>query len=399
MYGLHRASWGLRDMHFRILEFWRLFAAVLVMAYHFLRYAPAGQNAEWGNFLFRLLPLMDMFFMISGFLIMLRYGDTLLDSRASYIKFITRRFARIYPIYIATLLFFVVGAIAANMGFGEFHHAERFNFSTLPQNVLLVQAWGLGGYLTFNYVAWTLSAEWFCYLVLPLIVLVYQRSGVIGLASLSLVTIGLLHLAGVFGLIPDGSWLNSYAWGAYRAFADFSLGALVAVTARASTLAWRSHWFAWIVFAASIAAMATEQNRYLILAMLTASIFLAALAERNNPAGSRFLSPLHSIGKVSFGIYMLHPVIEATMFNVLWRKLIEPTQFMSFWTYWYVPMIASVLLAIASDRYFEGPASKMVSAWFDRLATRRQRPAPQPELQPEPEVALASVGTEQPHMA
>ncbi|EFG2586932.1 acyltransferase, partial [Escherichia coli] len=365
-------------MHFRILETWRLAAAITVMVYHFLRYAPEGQNAEWGNYLFRLLPLMDMFFMISGLLIMLRYGDHLLDGKGAYLKFIGRRFARIYPIYIATLLFFILGAIAANMGYGEFHHAQRFDFSTLPQNLLLIQGWGLGGYLTFNYVTWTLSAEWFCYLLLPIIVLTYHRGGAIGLAVLAAVVIAILHMASVLGYIPDGMWMHSYAWAAYRAFADFALGALIAVTARSTPLTLRSHWLAWGVFAAAIAAMLTLQGDYIVLSLLFASIFLAAVVERNNPDGSKFLSPLHPIGRVSFGIYILHPVVEATLFNVVWRKIVEPMHIMSFWTYWYIPMIASIVLAVLSDRYYEGPASKMISRWLDRLMTGSSGSSPKP---------------------
>ena len=44
-------------MHFRIFETWRLGAALLIMVWHFLRFAPPGHEPA-GDFLFRLLPLM-----------------------------------------------------------------------------------------------------------------------------------------------------------------------------------------------------------------------------------------------------------------------------------------------------------------------------------------------------
>ena len=60
-------------MHFRVFDCWRLTAAMLIMAYHFLFFAPYG--VETGpRILHRLLPLLDMFFMISGFLIASRYA-------------------------------------------------------------------------------------------------------------------------------------------------------------------------------------------------------------------------------------------------------------------------------------------------------------------------------------
>ena len=86
--------------HFRILEFWRLAAALLVMIFHFVEYG-TGAALVLGDLLHRLLPLMEMFFMISGFLIMLRYSDTLLAEPGSYRRFLVRRVARLYPLYLA----------------------------------------------------------------------------------------------------------------------------------------------------------------------------------------------------------------------------------------------------------------------------------------------------------
>ncbi len=339
------------------------------MNYHYLRFAPEGQNYA-GAVIYYLLPLMDMFFMISGLLIMLRYGDTLLDSRSSYRDFLVRRFARIYPVYLATLVFFVIVGLAINSGAAESGWEGRFNFAVLPQNLLLMQSWGLGGELTFNYVGWTLGAEWFCYLTLPVIVFIWLRAGVRGLIALAAVVIALLQWASTAGIIPDGFWLTSYAWGAFRAFADFTLGALIAVLARRSTLSWRSHAPAWISFALCIGLMLTQANAYLVLAMLALSIFLATVVERNNPSASNFLKPLSPVGQVSFGIYILHPVVEAIFLSVLWRRFLEPLEIMSFFTWWYVPMIVVVLLAMASDRWFERPASR----WIVRVLGERKRP-------------------------
>ena len=97
---------------YRILEFWRIAAAMAVMAFHFLNYGPPSA-VHATEVLLNLLPLMDMFFMISGFLIMERYADRLLTSRGSYVRFLVRRVARFYPLYLATLLFFVALAIAS----------------------------------------------------------------------------------------------------------------------------------------------------------------------------------------------------------------------------------------------------------------------------------------------
>ncbi|TKT82393.1 acyltransferase [Aquamicrobium sp. LC103] len=346
--------------HFRILEFWRLSAALLVMAYHFMRYAPP-ETFYISDGLYHLLPLMEMFFMISGFLIMLRYADTLTTERGAYKRFILRRFARLYPLYFATLVFFVAVAVAVKLGYVTAQSPARYDLAVLPQNILLIQGWGTTDLLTFNYVAWTLSAEWFCYLALPAIVLAWRFGGKAGLVAMAVISIIALELAVAAQIIPFPSWLRADTWGAYRAFADFVLGALVAVVVRDSNWQLRSHAPAWIVFGLAIAAMATLQNNYLILFLLMASIFLAALAERNNPDGSRLLTPLHPIGTVSFGIYLIHPVLETTVLAIVWRRLIEPMEIMSFFVFWTIPMVMTIAVALLSYRYFETPVSKYLN--------------------------------------
>lgn len=368
-----------RTMHFRIFEAWRLMAALLIMVWHFMRYAPPGHEAASAG-LYRLMPLMEMFFMISGFLIMLRYADVLMRERGGYMRFIIRRVARFYPLYLVTLGFFVVIAVAVHLGVVQTDAPERYAFSALLPNILLIQAWGVTDTLTYNYVAWSMSAEWFCYLLLPVIVFTYRVAGKTGLAVTAILSIAALEYAVLAGIIPFPSWLRADTWGAYRAFADFALGALVAIAARDSQWTLKSHAPAWVMFGLSVVAMATLQSSYVIVAMLALSMFLAALAERNNPAGSRNLTPLHPVAKVSLGIYLIHPVIESIMFAIVWRKLVEPLGVMSFYVYWLLPMLIVIAVAIVSERFFETPLANAIGGW----AKRRFPPAPARNVQTVP---------------
>lgn len=359
-------------MHYRIFETWRLTAALTIMMWHFLRYAPPGHE-EASAALYRLMPLMEMFFMISGFLIMERYGDRLLKERGSFARYLLRRIARFYPLYLVTLLFFCVVALAIDFGFVQTGDPGRYAWSALPANLLLLQAWGLTDTLTFNYVAWSMSAEWFCYLLLPLIILAYRVGGKTGLAVLAALCILVLEVAVAARIIPFASWLEANTWGAYRAFADFALGAFVAMAVRDSRWRLESHAPAWIVFALAIAAMATNQYSYVIVLLLGLAMYCAALAERNRPDSSLYLAFLHPLGKVSLGIYLIHPVIESVFLAIVWRKLLEPLGVVSFYTYWFVPALVVIGVAMVSHRYFERPAGDWI---MGRLLGAKPRPRP-----------------------
>ena len=289
-------------MLYRVFESWRLIAAILVMLYHFLRYAPAGH--EWiSHWLFRLLPLMDMFLMISGFLIMMRYEPEAFRRRGFYADFLMRRIARFYPLYLATLLFFVGVAIAVHLGFVQTLDPDRYAWSALLQNVLLVQAWGTTHQLTFNYVAWTLSAEWFCYLLFPLFVVVFRRGGLAGLATLAVLTTFAMEAATASGAMPNETWFHADTHAAPRAFADFALGALVAMAVRQRRPSLTSPLSGWGAFALAIAAMIANQNPYLVLLLLVAAMYLSALAEPTAPKAPPGRAAA-SRG-ILFGIYLI----------------------------------------------------------------------------------------------
>jgi peptidoglycan/LPS O-acetylase OafA/YrhL len=361
-------------MHFRVLGFWRVLAAFLVMVFHYLTYGPAS-GLEFAEGMRSLMPLLDMFLMISGFLIMLRYADRLLVERGGYVSFLARRLARFYPLYLLTLVYFVAVAVAVHLGLTGSPADGRYDFAALPANLLLIQGWGFTDVLTFNYVGWTLSAEWFCYLTLPVVVLAYRRFGLVGLAALIAAVCIALEAAVAARVMPFESWMYADTWGAYRAFADFSIGAFVAVLVRDSRWRLRSQVPGWTAFGLCIFLMWNGLTGYGALALLAVSIFLAALAERNNQDATLVLKPFDPLANASFSIYLIHPVVASLMFGFVWRKVLEPLEIMSFYAYWLAPMAVSVALALLSARYFEAPLAKVLNERFANISSRGRKMA------------------------
>lgn len=124
--------------NYRLFGAWRLLAAMLVMAYHFSHHAPdPGAITTWFE---HMLPLLDMFFIMSGFLIFEHYGGMKNDGQ-SYMRFLIKRLARLYPLHFATLSVFVLFAVAIRSGILNSEGADtRYNLMALPSNLLLLQA-------------------------------------------------------------------------------------------------------------------------------------------------------------------------------------------------------------------------------------------------------------------
>ncbi|PYE86337.1 peptidoglycan/LPS O-acetylase OafA/YrhL [Phyllobacterium leguminum] len=354
-------------MYFRLFEFWRLIAALLIMLYHFSYNGPAGTAwlTEW---LERLRPLLDMFFIISGFLIVFTYGDRVTDRR-SYATYLIRRFARLYPLHLVTFLFFLLIGIGYHLGYlRPFGGAERYDMAQIIPNLLLIQAWGVSHELTFNFVSWSLSAEWFSYLLLPLILVANRLAGAKGLITLLILWIVLLETLTALHIMPNRHWQEADTWGAWRVFADFTAGALICVLASRTRLTLISRWPAWLVMLAACVLMQHGVNAYYSMAVMAFAVFLAAVAERNDqttPVYPRWLRPFAA---VSFGIYLWHPVVEAVMFGLVWKRLVAPLGIVDFYAFLPLPMIITMIVAVLSYRWLEKPAGD----WFlNRLGLRR----------------------------
>lgn len=355
--------------NYRIFGVWRLLAALLVMAYHFGHYAA---NAEVLTAWFEhMLPLLDMFFIMSGFLIFEHYSGMELNGRSS-LRFLGKRLARLYPLHIITLSIFLAFAILVHLGIFNSEGANtRYDLSALPANLLLIQGWGFTDELTFNYVSWSLSGEWFAYLMFPALLLVFRRAGLTGLLLMLLAAILGLEWVDRHAVIADDLWYETKLWGAYRVGADFILGAILCnVVHRFRAPAWAQP-IAWGFLVLVFWAMFADASIYLTLSLFACAIIFAAFADRRGADATRWLEPLTPLASVSFGIYLWHPVVELFAYSLVWKRILGGGDLTAFWLYVPLPMIATIIVALVSARYLERPMGRWIGSAVETLVAPR----------------------------
>ena len=115
------------------LEGLRLVASVGIASLHILPHV--GLNAPHYFALF-----VDLFFVISGIVIGGLYLDRMV-SWSAYTTFIRRRLARIYPLHLATLLFYVLLGIGIVRYHVSVQDPARFDTGQIVPNLLLIQSW------------------------------------------------------------------------------------------------------------------------------------------------------------------------------------------------------------------------------------------------------------------
>ena len=140
----------------------RIFAALYVLIYHFWGDSPLAPQAHWydswrnGGYLG-----VSLFFVLSGFI--LAYNAPV---KTQFRRFYALRFARVYPLYLAALLW----ALPNYLRHAALRPSGAQRWVALPATVLLLQTW-FGPYIAvqINSPGWSLCDEAFFYALFPVV--------------------------------------------------------------------------------------------------------------------------------------------------------------------------------------------------------------------------------------
>ena len=335
---------------FDVLDFYRFGGALIVAIEHFIIvYLPVSPATETRAQLVQ--PLMGFFFALSGFVIMHVYAERM-KSLADFSDYMQKRLARIYPLHIATLALAMVWGLFAT-------HPQWFTPDAIIPNILLVHAWNTTDHLSFDYPSWSVSAEFFVYLLFPVFLVAVNRAGVWG--ALLLPVLSIIPITWVFHVYGYRSWtLATYDFGCLRAVPSFLAGMAVYRLAAGpfSGLAvpgWVAHGLA----VATVPMMLLGVPNVVMLGVFAALVFLLACAEPKRRG--LFSTPLfRALANCSYGFYMLHAFVGLTMLHLVPKFL----HLGDAWAFALVvpALIMTTVLSVLSYHYFEAPARRYFSA-------------------------------------
>jgi peptidoglycan/LPS O-acetylase OafA/YrhL len=293
-------------------------AAVYVVLYHFI--TPLPFTNFLNTFESHGYLAVDLFFVLSGFVMAMNYGHMFQDgwSFASYRRFLGRRVARIYPLYLVVTI----------VGFIElFHHHRAYAqaFEILAANVLMIQTWGL--VRSFDTACWSISSEWAAYVIFPLLLMptLYAKVSIRCLSAAACVVI-----LGALCILPtqfhgpgrSDALLDlvqpTLAIPVVRCLAEFALGLLAFRTSLTPVGQWvkLSKWIAPSALLVIIALLTIPKTDFAVVMLFP--ILIVSLASDLNVAGRVLASkPLEFVGTISYSIYLDHVFIHGAKIQ-LW---------------------------------------------------------------------------------
>jgi peptidoglycan/LPS O-acetylase OafA/YrhL len=301
----------------------RAFAATWVMLSHFVQNTGVGEFLSFPWIIVRGAFGVDVFFVLSGVVITFNYLAGLKSEKPlgpAYRDYLAKRIARIYPLhlvaFVAVALLLWMRARAGIYPSGE----TLFTPFAAVLNLTLMQAWGFLDHPSWHQVSWTLSAEWFAYLIVfPVCVYLLERL-TFGRAAL-LVAATWLTFAGITLLLEHRSVTSIAADGFLRILPEFAAGYLLCriVLGRESTSVGKGGGL--LLVAAG--ALAFWPISYLSgaweLALLPAVIVLLLGLLRGGYAVNAVFGNRLAVflGETSFAVYMLHPFVQVVGNHVM----------------------------------------------------------------------------------
>jgi peptidoglycan/LPS O-acetylase OafA/YrhL len=251
---------------------------------------------------------VDLFFMLSGFVIALVYRDAfVIEPFANYLAFWIKRVARLYPAYLAIGVLYMV-KIALGLSGDTF---AQFSVFDIIGNILMLSGWGLHIHPVIG-VSWAASAEMGSYVLAPLLIATIVRgNAVFAIAgvALSLAAIRAIEASGLGGSGPLDVTSGDSFYPLLRAIAGFALGQAIfrfSVSVRPLPMIFQDMLVALILLAIGITAVVSTDDLpiYLLfiplVAMLSYDGRLARLLFANGP--------IYDVGLISYSIYLLHPL-------------------------------------------------------------------------------------------
>ena len=327
-----------------------IFALVVVVA-HGDHIANSSFLLNDNIFMQNATMLLDMFFVLSGFVITYSYADRV-NSLSSAAAFQFNRFLRMYPLHIVMFLLFALGFPLIEYTFeslvgtsGRRPPFSDFDIHDVINNIFLTQGF-LADNISYNYPSWSVSVEFYTYATFA-IVITLCSSDISRIYS----SILLVVITGCTLYFTDSRYPET-GMALFRCMYSFFIGVLVFYiysnfTIRVAPI------FVYLSFILMfIFLYFGNYISSLITPFTYALIFLSLLWSEMSGLKKFLCKPiLIFLGTVSYGIYMIHAAVWYIMGRILMKffgyELVENPQTGN----WHVPVepvLATILLVFGT---------------------------------------------------
>jgi peptidoglycan/LPS O-acetylase OafA/YrhL len=365
----------------------RIVAAIWVVLFHFrpwLEVSAPGFRSALAPILNCGAQGVDLFFMLSGFVLTWNYLDRMGESFSirSTLHFLWLRLARVWPVYLVTLHLALAWIIfTLYVGHLPSPVADQLSAVSYVRQVLLVQLWFQPFFdgSSWDGPAWSISAEWLAYLLFAVLVLAVFRisraTGARGLVWLAVIA----SLPPTLLLLATGHFYTPWSW-LPRIVTQFTAGALACAAVRRLRLTDQGRRIAGYISLLLLAAMVgvlywfgahpisgvVENDSGGVVDVLFVPLVISlAVGLGSLP---RVLSARAMVygGKISFCLYMVHELVHTS-----WGWAVEQFELVTQDNPWKWNVIGLLAIALAGAVVLYHGVEEPARRWMRKMVDVR----------------------------
>lgn len=349
-------------------------AAIWVVVFHFqalIKFLPEKTYLVSKGYM-----MVDLFFIMSGFIIYHVYKESF-QKRISLInfrRFGVARFARVYPLHFITLIICIPWFVI-EWGWGDFTSPTG-----IITNIFLVHSFGFHKTFTWNFASWSISAEWWAYMVFPFTTFFLYRKKQVAITVLLIFIV--LSYMGIIYWIPrmdpndpkmpaPHNMDATFDFGFLRGLAGFTTGMLVYKLYESGFMRKIFHRDITAILVIIITLVSLHFNLNDGLCLILFALIVFTFAQSN-----RFLHRICNnqlaqyLGNISYSIYLVQIFPFAALIfweiklpGVLYPKDANPTtSFLIGAGYALIYVILLIGLSSLSYYFIEKPCRKYINA-------------------------------------
>jgi|SRR5450432_357147 peptidoglycan/LPS O-acetylase OafA/YrhL len=368
-------------------------AALLTVIFHvdlFMGNALVHPSASM--ILHRMYLMVDFFFILSGFIMCYVYGNRFKQQvkRKDFKKFTIARFSRVYPLHFATLIFTIfILSLAARLGVPKNPILQIDNNAySVVTNLLLLHSMNFHNWFTWVHASWSISTEWWAYMIFPFLVTPFFRLKsrgrafvcficFIGYACITFLIIPIVTVPVEISFVkenPAELTINvAYQYGFVRCMCGFILGMMMhhAFIDQWGKKILGNGWTMVLLAAGAFTCMHFNLPDMITVAFFP---FILLCGAYGSEGINRIFStrPFQRIGDWSFSIYLVHqPLLIVILYTLEYLNPVKqgaPQQqnqvpgLLVSWTICLVFIALTLFVSFLTYRFVENPARRWLNA-------------------------------------
>lgn len=338
-------------MRIEQLTFTRFIAAISIVIFHYGKGSYLFNN-KYIAFIFQQANVgVSYFFILSGFVMIIAYGNR---ENIDFIEYIKNRLLRIYPLYLLAIFFIVSIKLFKN-----------FIISDLLLNLFMLQSWIPQKALTMNFTGWSLSVEMFFYISFPFLMnKIYSKQklkiNAIWIILFWLISQIVFHLI-IYEILAVPNYNNQdIHYHPLMHINEFLVGNLAGLFFIKKLKNYqKKHFWSIMFFVILLILLLRFPIGFNFHNGLLAIIFvplILLISSSDNKISKLFSKEIFVfLGEISFGIYILQAPVWITLSDYRMEKYFGLHKEIDFTSSFIVRLIILIIISALSYLYFEKP--------------------------------------------